>query len=176
MENIVNRIFLTLAAMVLAAVFMMLSCTVHQVPVELFVSELHTELISSDSIPRYGIIELSFKHNGVYDNDFFDVAINVVFTSPSGAQHRVKGFFYGSDLWKVRFRPEAFSTRKYLLARGFDAGIGNEIADDCAVALAYNDCPQVENVFTRAIHLPLHEGVSDQQIERLAKLLRKKYP
>src|SRR5262249_42051881 len=53
-----------------------------------------------------GMFELSFKHNGVYDNNFFDVTVDVVFTSPSGVQRRVKGFFYGGDLWKVRFLPD----------------------------------------------------------------------
>src|SRR5690349_3522343 len=60
----------------------------------------------ADPILRYDILELSFKHNGVYDNKFFDVILEVVFNSPSGVQRHVKGFFYGGDLWKVRFRPD----------------------------------------------------------------------
>jgi len=60
----------------------------------------------ADSILRYDILALSFKHNGVYDNKFFDVILEVVFNSPSGVQRHVKGFFYGGDLWKVRFRPD----------------------------------------------------------------------
>lgn len=71
---------------------------------------------------------------------------------------------------------EAFSARKYLLARGFDAGIGHEIADNCAAALGHKDCPHVQDILTRAIHLPLHEGIDDHQIEDLGNLLRKRYP
>ena len=33
--------------------------------------------------------------------------------SPSGIEHRVKGFFYGKDLWKVRFRPDEAGTWTY---------------------------------------------------------------
>jgi hypothetical protein len=65
-----------------------------------------TESRSTNSVARYDILELSFKHNGIYDNNFFDVTLDVVFTSPSGVQRRIKGFFYGGDLWKVRFLPD----------------------------------------------------------------------
>ena len=57
------------------------------------------------AVPRYDVFELSFQHNGLYQNNFFDVDLETVLKSPSGKQHRIKGFFYGGDLWKVRFRP-----------------------------------------------------------------------
>jgi hypothetical protein len=78
------------------------SCSVGQKSEELFV----TETRNSDSIPRFGILELTFKHNGAYDNKFFDVTVDAVFISPRGVSRHVKGFFYGSNLWKVRFRPD----------------------------------------------------------------------
>ena len=61
---------------------------------------------SADLLPRYGLLELSLKHNGKYDNIFFGVSLDALFTSPVGKYYRVKGFYYGSDLWKVRFRPD----------------------------------------------------------------------
>lgn len=57
-------------------------------------------------VPRYDILELSFRHNGVYRNNFFDVYLEATLTSPSGVEHRVKGFYYAADLWKIRFRPD----------------------------------------------------------------------
>jgi uncharacterized protein DUF5060 len=65
-----------------------------------------TEWRNADSIPRYGVFELSFQHQRVYDNHFFDVVLEVVFISPNGTARRVKGFFYGGDIWKVRFSPD----------------------------------------------------------------------
>ena len=88
--------------LLLTAILMIASCAARPVPGQVFAVESR----SADFIRRYDILELSFKHNGVYDNNFFDVTLEVVFTSPSRAQRHVKGFFYGEDLWKVRFRPD----------------------------------------------------------------------
>ncbi len=68
---------------------------------------------SPDSLPRDDLFELTLKHNGVYQNKFFDVAIDAVFTAPSGAQTRIKGFYYGGDLWQVRFRPNEVGRWQY---------------------------------------------------------------
>lgn len=70
---------------------------------------------------------------------------------------------------------DASAVRKHLLIRGFDSGIGYEITDNCAVALKYNDCPHIQKIFKRAIHLPVHERMDDYQIERLGKFLKKRY-
>jgi uncharacterized protein DUF5060 len=58
------------------------------------------------AVPRYDVLEISFQHNGLYQNNFFDVDLETTLTSPTGNEHRVKGFFYGKDLWRVRFRPD----------------------------------------------------------------------
>lgn len=77
-------------------------------------SELYViETQNTDPVPRYGVLELSFKHNGVYANSFFDVDLQTIFTSPNGVQHSVKGFFYGGDLWKIRFRPDQTGNWNY---------------------------------------------------------------
>lgn len=77
-------------------------------------SELYViENQNTDPVPRYGVLELSFKHNGVYANNFFDVDLQTIFISPNGAQHSIKGFFYGGDLWKIRFRPDQTGNWSY---------------------------------------------------------------
>ena len=68
---------------------------------------------SAEFIPRYEIFELSFKHNATYNNSFFEVNVDVIFTSPGGVKHKVKGFFYGTDLWKARFRPDEVGRWSY---------------------------------------------------------------
>ncbi len=88
---------------------------------------------NTSTVPRYEVFEITFKHKNKYENPFFDVTIDVVFTSPSKKQIKVGGFHYGSstgpiihtrkvqtgrgerqqitydfdkqDLWKARFAP-----------------------------------------------------------------------
>lgn len=62
--------------------------------------------------------------------------------------------------------------RRQLLRHGIDAGIGDEIADDCGVMLGYRDCPNATRVFQHAIQLPLHEAISEHHIQWVAQVLR----
>ena len=61
--------------------------------------------------------------------------------------------------------------RKRLLWRGIDAGIGAEIADDCATLLGDRGCPQAAELYRRALHLPLHEKITDRQLQKIAEIL-----
>jgi len=61
--------------------------------------------------------------------------------------------------------------RKFLLRHGIDSGIGAEITDDCAKILCYNDCVNTVNTSRYAIQLPLHEGVSQENIYYIADKL-----
>jgi len=83
------------------------------------------------TVPRWDVFEITFRHGRPYANPFWDVAVEVVFTSPSGRKVTVGGFHYGSDeaprialhkdargrasvsyaftrsdLWKARFAPD----------------------------------------------------------------------
>jgi len=97
----------------------------------------HTQ--NTNTIPMYEVFELTFKHEKKYTNPFFDVTIEVIFTSPSKEQFRVGGFHYGAsseakirtrktdrgerqqvtyyfdkqDLWKARFAPSQRGKWKY---------------------------------------------------------------
>jgi len=54
---------------------------------------------NSETIACYDVFEITFQHDQKYDNPFFDVSIEVTFTSPSGnrkPQVKVGGFHYGS--------------------------------------------------------------------------------
>jgi perosamine synthetase len=68
----------------------------------------------------------------------------------------------------------AAGIRRILLRNGFDAGIEDEITDNCAAYLGQKDCREAESVFRRAIHLPIHEGISEKDIRRLAEMLNKR--
>lgn len=67
----------------------------------------------------------------------------------------------------------AAAVRLRLLMRGIDAGVGNEIMDDCAELLGYDDCPHVKEVFSRALALPMFDGIPEKDCERVAKVLNK---
>lgn len=65
---------------------------------------------------RYNILELSFRHNGDYRNNFLDVSLEGILRSPSGVEYRVRGFFYAKELWKIRFRPNEIGAWTYSYA------------------------------------------------------------
>ncbi|MCD6507632.1 DUF5060 domain-containing protein [Candidatus Poribacteria bacterium] len=101
-------------------------------------AELKVEITqNSKVIPIYDVLEITFHHEGRYENPFFDVTIEVTFTSPGGKKVHVGGFFYGSsekprikvyrkngrrkveyifgkhDLWKARFAPWELGRWRY---------------------------------------------------------------
>ena len=65
--------------------------------------------------------------------------------------------------------------RKRLLLKGIDAGVEAEIADNCAQLLGWTDGPNVDHVYPRAIDLPMFDGITEQQIERVARALNKSF-
>lgn len=95
---------------------------------------------NTDALPPYEVFEITFRHEREYANPFFEVAIEVTFTSPSGRQVTVGGFHYGSlegpevrvtqtdrdggarsvdyvfekaDIWKARFAPAELGQWRY---------------------------------------------------------------
>lgn len=96
---------------------------------------------NTSTVPSYEVFEITFKHDNKYENPFFDVTIDVIFTSPSNKQIKVGGFHYGpstgpiihtrkvqtgrgerqqitydfdkQDLWKARFAPSEIGKWKY---------------------------------------------------------------
>ena len=43
--------------------------------------------------------------------------------------------------------------------------------DDCASVLGYGDCPVVKSIFPRLIALPMYDGLSERDAERVARTL-----
>ena len=68
---------------------------------------------------------------------------------------------------------DAAHIRQRLLLGGVDAGAGNEIMDNCAALLGYDDCPRAEEVFSHALALPMYDGISEKACERVAKTLNR---
>ena len=58
-------------------------------------------------IGQYDIYEITLPGKGrKYANPWDDVTITAVFTSPSGRERKVGGFYYDANTWKVRFAPD----------------------------------------------------------------------
>jgi hypothetical protein len=68
---------------------------------------------SSTVVPRYEVFEITFQHDGAYENPFFDVSLDVTLMSPSSKQVRIGGFHYKQDLWKARFAPSELGRWTY---------------------------------------------------------------
>jgi dTDP-4-amino-4,6-dideoxygalactose transaminase len=94
---------------------------------------------------------------GLLDSRFKPQAVN------AGSSHNYYFFvvLVPQDVWRVR---------RFLLRRGIDAGIASEVTDNCGKMLG-QDCPGANEVFNRAIQLPLYEGLSEQKIRRIARAL-----
>lgn len=71
---------------------------------------------------------------------------------------------------------ESLDIRRKLLLHGIDAGIEDEITDNCAALLGYNDCPNVNSIYHRAIVLPLYESISEEEIQKIAGILNRIVP
>ena len=67
-----------------------------------------------------------------------------------------------------RVRGDADELRRRLLRCGIDAGVGGEVADYCG-AQAGDDCVNARAAFASAIQLPLHEGLRQPDLERIAR-------
>ncbi len=69
-------------------------------------------------------------------------------------------------------RPAA-PIRKRLLLHGIDAAVEGEVMDNCAQLLGYTDCQNTNAVYPRAIALPMFDGLTEANVERIAKALNR---
>ena len=65
----------------------------------------------------------------------------------------------------------AARVRKRMLFKGVDAGIEDELTDNCAAILGDDDCHTLNSVYPRLISLPLFDGISETQIHRVATVV-----
>ena len=59
----------------------------------------------SPAVPKWTRFEQEFTSVRPYDNPLQDAQLRVTFTSPSGRQRTVDGFWDGGTTWRVRFAP-----------------------------------------------------------------------
>jgi Domain of unknown function (DUF5060)/Protein of unknown function (DUF4038) len=64
-------------------------------------------------VERWRVLELSFTSTQHYDNPYRDVNVDVHFTAPDGSVLTMPGFWYGENIWKVRFAPPTVGVGRY---------------------------------------------------------------
>jgi hypothetical protein len=124
--------------------------------------------VNSRTIPPWEVFEITFRHDAAYKDPFFDVTIDVTFTSPGGKTFKVGGFHYGSsekplikkqsppaghagrvsveyifekhDLWKARFAPGELG--KWTYAWTFANADGGRAAGASEFLCVNNRAPQ----------------------------------
>ena len=74
-------------------------------------------------------------------------------------------------LFVVTVPVPAARLRRRMLLKGVDAGIEEELTDNCAAILGYNDCQTLESVYSRILSLPLFDGITEQEVHRVADVV-----
>jgi Domain of unknown function (DUF5060)/Secretion system C-terminal sorting domain len=73
-----------------------------------------TVLVSADTlIEKWGVFELTVSDDGNYSNPFWDATITGQFSGLGGKYFSLKGFYYDSTLWKIRFSPTVVGVWHY---------------------------------------------------------------
>ena len=60
-------------------------------------AKTHIAIVTQNTnmLTSYQVFELTFQHDGKYEDPTFNVTIKVTFQSPSGRESAIGGFFYG---------------------------------------------------------------------------------
>ncbi|HOW66754.1 MAG TPA: DUF4038 domain-containing protein [Verrucomicrobiota bacterium] len=64
--------------------------------------------------PRFEVFEVELTGAKSYANPFLDVAVTAMFTAPCGRKVTAHGFHDGSNIWRVRFAPDASGAWSYV--------------------------------------------------------------
>lgn len=65
------------------------------------------------TVPKFGLFEVTLKSDAKPTNPFTDTSARATFTSPSGKEIAVDGFYFGGDEWHVRFVPREHGQWRY---------------------------------------------------------------
>jgi len=64
-------------------------------------------------IGQYQLYEHELVSSKSYSNPYTDVSLTAQFQGPNGEQVEIEGFWYGSDVWKIRMMPTAIGRWSY---------------------------------------------------------------
>jgi hypothetical protein len=83
----------------------------------------------AQTVPQWTRFEAAFTSSANYENPVQDAQMEVDFSSPSGKQITVLGFWDGDTNWKVRFSPDEIGkwTYRTRASRPEDGGLHNQV-------------------------------------------------
>jgi hypothetical protein len=129
--------------------------------------------LPAGTVPLYRIYERSITNSGSYGNKFTDVELTAHYTSPSGREITLPGFYDGDgrggqhgDVWKIRFMPDELGQWRYRYewSDGTPGGEGTfsavGIAAGKGILKAYRANPHwfawngTDPVFLKSYHVP----------------------
>ena len=84
------------------------------VKITLILSLILAESALSQDVDIWSRFEKEFRSSRHYDNPLYDVKFNVRFISPTGREKNIRGFWDGSQSWKVRFMPDEKGVWKWV--------------------------------------------------------------
>ncbi|MGC9316641.1 MAG: DUF4038 domain-containing protein [Armatimonadota bacterium] len=99
-----------------------------------------------DEVARWDVHEIVLESEREYDEPLWDATLTALFTSPSGREREVEGFWDGDRSWLVRFCPDEVGTWRWRTRRSVpdDSGLhGREGRFACAAYEGTN--PLVEH-------------------------------
>jgi hypothetical protein len=81
-----------------------------------------------ETYEQWKIIELTFTSAKQYDNPYQDVELDVHFTAPDAYVMVMPGFWYGENVWKVRFAPPVIGEWRYqsICSNSSDTGLNQQ--------------------------------------------------
>jgi hypothetical protein len=83
--------------------------------------------VNPAQLPYRTVGEWELSTDRTYNSPFTDVAVDSLFTSPSGRELRMPAFHDGDGMWRVRFSPGEVGRWTYRIAsRPADGGFGQE--------------------------------------------------
>ncbi len=66
------------------------------------------------AVGRFGVFEITLRHEGKLAQPFRDARASADLTSPDGRKIAVEGFHHGGNEWRIRFAPRRHGTWRYV--------------------------------------------------------------
>ena len=123
-----------------------------------------------------GIRQLSDldERNGQRNKTALKLTERLNLNSSIRPQHLEDGRIFYFYVIKYSVKKDLEGVRRQLLLNGIDAGIKEEITDDCSLIVDSGDSyPVVKDIFNSAIQLPMYDGFRDKDLDYTVKALEK---
>lgn len=92
---------------------------------------LNESIITEKTSEMWIMQENVFYAENAYENPFYDVSFDAIFTSPTGKIYKVPAFWDGENIWKVRFALNEVGIWSYCTEGSSDSGLNRTGKIEC---------------------------------------------